>query len=257
MTRENDRIDAMNVLNDGLGRALADPAADMPMNRDQERILRSVARGLTVDSKAKPTGRRCGDCQLCCKLTPVKELNKGANTRCQYQRVGKGCTIYPHRPNSCRVWHCQWLVDPDAADLRRPDHSHYVVDVLPDYVTLKYDNGREPMIIPVIQIWVDPKFPDAHRDPALRALVMKNGENGVAAIIRYGERDGFVLFPPNMASDGQWHEEGSRADFTREKSLVDMVESGEFQMTATFKDEEGNTIETNGGEIISMMKAQR
>lgn len=199
--------------------------------------------------------RQCGGCTLCCKLTPVKELDKGANERCKHQRHGKGCTIYAHRPKSCRVWNCQWLVDPDAGDLSRPDHSHYVIDIMPDYVTMTWNDGRPPMHIPVIQVWVDPLYPDAHRDPALRAFVMKRGEQGMAAVIRYGERDGFVLFPPNMAEDHQWHEEGSRSAFTREKSLVEMVESGEFQMTATFKDDEGNEIRASGGDIEFKWKA--
>jgi hypothetical protein len=40
------------------------------------------------------TQRRCGDCQLCCKLLPTREVNKPANTRCQHQRAHKGCAIY-------------------------------------------------------------------------------------------------------------------------------------------------------------------
>ena len=52
------------------------------------------------------THRRCGDCQLCCKLLPVRELSKGASERCRHQRVGKGCTVYrqPGMPdNVCWV----------------------------------------------------------------------------------------------------------------------------------------------------------
>jgi len=31
--------------------------------------------------------RTCGGCTLCCKLLPVRELKKPANTRCQHQRA--------------------------------------------------------------------------------------------------------------------------------------------------------------------------
>ncbi|NEI52697.1 hypothetical protein GR217_34325 [Rhizobium leguminosarum] len=80
---------------------------------------------------------------------------------------------------------------------------------MPDFVTLTYDN-EAPRRVPVLQIWIDPKYPDAHRDPALRAFVELHGEReGMAAIVRYDNANAFVLFPPSMASDGQWHEEYS------------------------------------------------
>jgi hypothetical protein len=61
--------------------------------------------------------------------------------------------------------------------------------------------------VPVIQVWLDPKYPDAHRDPALRALIAKRSENdGCAALIRTNTDDAFVLFPPTISHDGEWHE---------------------------------------------------
>jgi hypothetical protein len=149
--------------------------------------------------------RQCGSCTLCCKLLPVQELHKGANTRCQHQRTGKGCRVYnkPAMPTSCRLWSCQWLTG-GAPDLRRPDRSHYVIDVLPDYITLKDDTGEHK--IPVLQIWVDPDFPDAHRDPLLRAYLDEQGKQGYMALVRYDSKRAFALAPPSIASDGEWHE---------------------------------------------------
>jgi hypothetical protein len=63
--------------------------------------------------------------------------------------------------------------------------------------------------IPVVQIWVDPKYKDAHKDPALRAYLVRRAYEGFAAIIRYNAEDGFCLFAPPLANDGQWHEEKS------------------------------------------------
>jgi hypothetical protein len=38
------------------------------------------------------------------------------------------------RPPSCR----RWLADPDAtADLRRPNRTRYVIDLVPDFITVK------------------------------------------------------------------------------------------------------------------------
>jgi hypothetical protein len=190
--------------------------------------------------------RRCGDCQLCCKLLPLKardsdatvramkdagmpipagladmvpDFDKPANTRCQHQQHGKGCRIYPRRPLACQLWSCRWLNEADTADQHRPDHSHVVIDVMPDYVTLKNNQTGEMHPCEVIQIWVDPAYPDAHRDPAIRAYVARQAERGPLALIRNGSHDAFLLVPPSVASDGEWHEmrgvvEGDHHDLT-------------------------------------------
>lgn len=151
-------------------------------------------------------GRKCNGCTLCCKLLPQVELSKPANQRCKHQRGGRGCAIYAGRPPSCRMWSCAWLIGPDTADLRRPDHVHYVIDMMPDYVTARAE-GQEDQVIPVVQVWVDPRFPDAHQEAGLRAYLARRGEvDGMAALIRYGSNDGFVLFPPALTPSGDWHE---------------------------------------------------
>jgi len=157
------------------------------------------------------TDRQCGDCQLCCKLLPVLELSKLANTRCQHQSAGKGCRVYGQRemPASCRLWSCRWL-NGDAGDVRRPDRTHYVIDTMPDFVRINSD-GVEAARVPVIQVWVDPDFPDAHRDPHLRAYLNEKGKEGYMALVRYNSKRGFVLVPPSMTSDEQWHEQHSNS----------------------------------------------
>jgi hypothetical protein len=149
--------------------------------------------------------RRCGDCQLCCKLLPMPELHKPAGERCQHQKHGVGCAIYARRPASCAIWTCRWLVSDDTADLRRPDRSRYVIDVMPDFITLVDNDSGERTDIEVVQIWIDPKYPDAHKDPALRRYLDRRGQEGIAAIIRYSELRAFTLFPPSM-TDGTWRE---------------------------------------------------
>jgi len=153
--------------------------------------------------------RECGSCTLCCKLLPVKGINKPALKRCQFQRH-TGCTVY-HKPEKgfpweCGLWNCIWLQGDDAANLSRPDRSHYVIDVMPDYVT-----AQEPDLgvikIPVVQIWVDPKHPEAHRDPELRAWLLRR--QGFAGLIRYGNEEAFVLFPPYMMNTHEWVEKRS------------------------------------------------
>lgn len=165
---------------------------------------------LTMEYSDTPGQRRCGDCQLCCKLLPVRALDKPASARCKYQRVGKGCLVHgkPQMPHECQLWSCRWLFDEAAKELQRPDRVHYVIDIMPDVITA---NGRD---LNALQVWVDPAFPDAHRDPPLRRFLAERGEKDrMPAIIRFGSRKSFVLIPPALASDGQWHEvEGMRFD---------------------------------------------
>ena len=155
--------------------------------------------------------RACGSCTKCCKLVPVKEIGKAAGQRCVAQRHG-GCTIHdkPNYPRSCAAWSCLWLVNDDTGDLRRPDRSHYVIDCLPDYVKLREDSTGTVVEMPVFQIWCDPNYPDAHRDPALRAwLERKAAQRSVLGLVRYDGQRALCLFPPSVSSSGQWIEKGT------------------------------------------------
>jgi hypothetical protein len=182
-----------------------------------------------------PNARRCGDCSLCCKLLPMKaektehfdetlakmielgmltaeqkrrmirDFDKPAGERCKFQKFHVGCAIYARRPFGCRFWSCRWLVADDTAELSRPDRSHYVVDMSPDFVEHVDDATGKCTPIPAIQVWVDPNYPDAHRDPVLRAYLDRRGKEGYATLIRYDASRGFVLFPPSMTG-GEWIE---------------------------------------------------
>jgi hypothetical protein len=165
--------------------------------------------------------RRCGGCTLCCKLLPMHQdetgrrglpdFDKPSGARCPHQRTGKGCAIYRHRPGCCAMWNCRWLGDAaGTADLRRPDRAHYVVDIMPDFITIR-EPGREGQQanVEVVQIWVDPNYRDAYKDPALMDYMARLGEKGIAAIIRYASDDAFILFPPAMTQDGTWKENHS------------------------------------------------
>lgn len=145
--------------------------------------------------------RQCGDCQLCCTLLAVREIGKLAGQKCEHQKFKKGCMVYGSQamPPSCKQWNCLWLLNDDTADLSRPDRSHYVIDVMLDYVEASNEETGEEFRVPVVQVWVDPKYPDAHRDPVLRDFLARRGEQGIAAIIRYDAKRAFVLSPPSMS----------------------------------------------------------
>jgi hypothetical protein len=129
-------------------------------------------------------------------------------------------------PPECSLWSCRWLVNDDADDLSRPDRSHYVIDLMPDFVSLRDNASGEIRHIEVVQIWCDPKFPDAHRDPALRRWLERRARKGVAALIRFNEHDAVTVFAPPFDAHGQWHEISSAsatATFTRTHTFAEIV----------------------------------
>lgn len=180
--------------------------------------------------------RQCGDCNLCCKLLPMAASDKGeraaglmverglmspavaanmtpeffkpAGERCPHQQHHKGCTIYSRRPFACQMWSCRWLTGEDTADLRRPDRSHYVIDMMPDFVRVDLTGGtKADTTIGVVQIWLDPNYPDAYRDPALRAFMLRRAEReGMAALVRLSNSEAFFVAAPPLSADGKWFE---------------------------------------------------
>jgi Putative zinc- or iron-chelating domain len=201
------------------------------------------------------SNRRCGDCQLCCKLLPmqssaraqahgaiaamvkanvaklsdfagmVEEFDKPAGVRCPHQHHGKGCAVYSRRPFGCRMWHCRWVQNDDTAELQRPDRSHYVIDSQPDFVTSVNNETGERQRIPVIQVWLDPDYPDAHRDPKLRAFLARAAEQPphAIALIRLGRGRGFTLWPPSITQTGEWHESEQKDCGEKQHSFAQIV----------------------------------
>jgi hypothetical protein len=102
-------------------------------------------------------------------------------------------------------------VDEATAKLSRPDISHYVIDPVPDYVTAQKDDGTSEDW-PVMQIWVDERHPEAHRDPALRAMLDKFA---VMSIVRLGSDQAFLLVPPSKHPEGRWEERTSNVNMER------------------------------------------
>jgi hypothetical protein len=166
------------------------------------------ADGRPIGQAVGQARRRCGDCQLCCKLLPVRTLAKVAGEKCKHQRHGKGCSVYekPGFPAECRMWSCRWLLGMDTADMSRPDRVHYVIDVMPDSLIVTDNATGQSETAPCIQVWVDPDYPDAHRDPALRAYLMRRAAEGVVALIRYDNREGMVLAAPSLTDGQGWVE---------------------------------------------------
>lgn len=165
----------------------------------------------TITFDDKGTGRVCGDCQLCCKLVPVPTISKPAGAKCQHQRASKGCMIYADRPFACRTWTCRWLSDPTTTMLRRPDRSHFVVDVSPDYIELEDNETGERQRCGVMQVWLDPAFPEARLSAELRAYAIDVAARlHIPLILRTPGKPITVLIAPSLSADRKWHEQGGK-----------------------------------------------
>lgn len=183
---------------------------------------RSTPQGVAVDIDwDAASARRCGGCVLCCKLLPNAEFGKPAGKPCRAQRSGKGCAIYAHRPMECSTWSCRWLAaTEETAGMARPDRAHYCIDPLFDEIRLVPPDGGEPITMSVLQVWIDPAFPQAKDDPALRAYLARMAEeHHVAAILRWSTRDATVLFAPSLNADGTWHEQTTNLTISPEIGL--------------------------------------
>jgi hypothetical protein len=76
----------------------------------------------------------------------------------------------------------------------------------PDYVTIVENATGAETKLEVVQVWCDPDYPEAHRDPALREYLIRRAKEGVGALVRFSERKAIHLMAPPLSNDGQWHE---------------------------------------------------
>jgi hypothetical protein len=189
----------------------------------------------------KPGDRQCGQCSLCCKLLPVNELDKVANKWCQHAKPGSAhaCQVYGTEalPVSCRLWSCQWLVRDDLApDIERPDKCHYVLDIMPDTIAQRNDKTGEEVSFPVMQVWVDPAYPGAARNPALLRYIERVADEArMLTLIRFDSRRARLVVAPSLADDRQWHEvehTGMSCD-SRVSIISEIHERVEAQRAAT------------------------
>lgn len=211
---------------------MSPPNMDFELAGDHAVMSVSEDGTLTVAFNDKGTGRECGKCQLCCKLLPIPVIQKPANQRCEHQSHARGCRVYSRRPQPCQVFFCRWLGDRSTQALSRPDRSHYVIDVMPDSFEMQNLVTGEPTTINAFQVWVDPAFPEAHKDPRLRDWMHEMAKlYGAATIVRSSPSSGFVVFPPPFDHEkGEWHEMGG--DFVP-KNEMDRAIANNFRIEAS------------------------
>jgi hypothetical protein len=108
--------------------------------------------------------------------------------------------------------------------MSRPDRSHIVIDLMPDFVTVQDNETGASHDIEVVQCWVDPKYPDAHRAPEFRAYVERQAEQGKLAIIRYDSQRCFTLIAPSFTG-GDWLERRDGMKLERDHTMTEIIEA--------------------------------
>jgi hypothetical protein len=83
-----------------------------------------------------------------------------------------------------------------------------------------------------VQIWIDPAYPDAHRDPALRTWLERRALPG---LVRYDDNRALVIAPPSVGEDGKWHERASNRNLEEPHSVVDGARADAMTMAAAAK----------------------
>jgi hypothetical protein len=97
---------------------------------------------------ATVAAKECGGCTMCCKIMRIDELAKPTGQWCTHCKPGRGCGIYPDRPQTCRVFHCLWITQAALGPEWRPDKCKMVL--------MAIAGGRTV-------IKCDPGFPQAWR----------------------------------------------------------------------------------------------
>lgn len=134
-------------------------------------------------------GRSCGKCNLCCKLMIIPELNKSGNVWCQHCDVGRGCSIYADRPQTCQTFFCRYLTDPTLNEEWHPLRAHFL---------LRRENN-------FLVVQTDPQRPDAWKREPYRSALHNHARalypRGARIIVKIGER-AIVILPDDEVDFG-------------------------------------------------------
>lgn len=99
---------------------------------------------------------------MCCKTLTINELEKSAGVWCRHAVTGKGCGIYQDRPPVCQSFFCHWMLNPHLGSEWKPDRAKFVL-----YGRAR-SGGQQ-----LIQVAVDPNFPNAWMKPPYFAAIKK------------------------------------------------------------------------------------
>jgi hypothetical protein len=114
---------------------------------------------------------------MCCKLLGIPELKKQPNVWCSKCKVGKGCGIYPDRPESCRNFECIWLQSQSKMEGGLPS------ELRPDRCKVVFAGSTRPDLV---SVHVDPGKPLAWQEPAIQHMIKVLAMDGYKVIVGHG-----------------------------------------------------------------------
>ncbi len=156
---------------------------------------------------------------MCCKVFAIPEIDKPRDVWCQHCNVGKGCRIYPDRPDRCRIFHCGYLLWDKVPEHWFPPKSRIVISNEDGYRLIFYVDSRQP------GRWREQPYYNEIKAMAVMALsdnfqvLVSTGQRLFAV---FGDRDiDLGLFGPDdlvvtgKRSDGTWGAAKVRKDDPR------------------------------------------
>jgi hypothetical protein len=146
--------------------------------------MQTISTATVLTAATSPAERSCGTCTLCCKLMAIAALNKPSGRWCQHCKPGRGCGIYETRPEECRTFMCNWLVDARLGPLWKPEKSKFVL------ITTREGNG--------IEIRCDPGFPTAWRSEPYYSQILNWSRDAAAMegiVVVYVGKMGTLVTP--------------------------------------------------------------
>jgi Fe-S-cluster containining protein len=151
--------------------AAAQVAHDETLKQDPQKVEEISSR---INAAAAAAGRQCGECTMCCKVMPIKELSKPAHQWCQHAKPGSGCAIYQSRPAECRGFACSWLLLKEIGEHWKPTKSKMVLVHGRDH-----QRGSQ-----MISVHTDRSYPNAwRRSPYYEELKRRCGQTRIEIIM--------------------------------------------------------------------------
>lgn len=110
-----------------MGNKVRQLARRQARKRRQERRLTKREQRVDKQISSSLKHRHCNQCQACCTVMAVKEIDKPLGEPCKHL-CEKGCSIYEDRPEPCREFNCCWRMGLGETN-ERPDLIGIVFDV--------------------------------------------------------------------------------------------------------------------------------
>ncbi|MCB1533542.1 MAG: hypothetical protein KDJ44_02155 [Rhodoblastus sp.] len=77
-------------------------------------------------------GKSCGPCTMCCSALEIDHFKKPMGVTCEFCVKGGGCNTYATRPQVCRDFECDWMMERDLPATLRPDKVGTILMEDPD-----------------------------------------------------------------------------------------------------------------------------